>query len=155
MSVACVGRVHRTARTALATSTGTKLSVSRASLIPVSVEVSSLSFVRFRLLRPEVLTPCRQSNARCAWFTTVIKKKFRMPMSAVYGRIGRMSDAERPGAVHGECDGSLRYLDLSTGNYVDDNCGCGCHIKKREWYLPDFGPGPHKILWINNRQLRD
>ena len=62
-----------------------------------------------------------------------------MPMSAVCGRINRMSDTERSDAVHGECDGSLRYIDPSTGSYVDDNCGCGCHAEKREWYLSDFG----------------
>jgi hypothetical protein len=78
-----------------------------------------------------------------------------MPMSAVCGRISRMPDGERSGAVHGECDGSLRVLDPSTGSYVDDNCGCDCHVEKREWYLSDFGPGPHKILWINDRHIRD
>ena len=74
-----------------------------------------------------------------------------MPMSAVCGRISRMRETESSSAVHEECDGSLRYLDAASGNYVDEKCGCGCHVEKREWYLSDFGPGPHQILWINDR----
>jgi len=78
-----------------------------------------------------------------------------MPMSAVCGRISRMSDTERSGAVHGECDGSLRYLDPAIGDYIEGRCGCDCHVEKREWYLSDFGPGPHQILWVNNGRLQD
>jgi hypothetical protein len=44
-----------------------------------------------------------------------------MPMSAVCGRISRMPDGVGHDAVHGECDGSLRYLDPSSGTYVDDS----------------------------------
>jgi len=75
-----------------------------------------------------------------------------MPLSAVCARIGRLSDGDGQGdAVHGECDGTIRYLEHSTGSYVEGKCGCSCHIEKREWYLSDFGPGPHKILWVNDR----
>jgi hypothetical protein len=77
-----------------------------------------------------------------------------MPMSAVCGRINRIPDIDASIATHGDCGGTLRYLDPKTGVYFDDRCACDCHVEKREWYLSDFGPGPHEILWISDRQIR-
>jgi hypothetical protein len=75
-----------------------------------------------------------------------------MPHSAVCARSNRMS-GEDDG--HIDCAGSLRYLDAETGLYAEGRCECTCHVEKREWYLSDFGPPPHQILWIGTRQDLD
>jgi hypothetical protein len=74
-----------------------------------------------------------------------------MPLSAICARTNSISGAEAQGYGHLDCTKNLRYLDTETGDYVEDKCECGCHVEKREWYLSDFGPGPHTTLWINNR----
>jgi hypothetical protein len=65
-----------------------------------------------------------------------------------------MSEVGGQDKDHQECSGELRYLDAESGDYIEENCGCACHQEKREWYLSDFGPGPHQILWINDKYPR-
>jgi hypothetical protein len=72
-----------------------------------------------------------------------------MPQSALCARINRIPETDRQGAGHQDCAGDIRYLDIDSGDYIEAKCGCKCHVIKREWYLSDFGPGPHKTLWIN------
>ena len=75
-----------------------------------------------------------------------------MPQSAICARSNRISGTTGEGDGHIDCTGSLRYLDAETGLYVEGRCEWTCHIEKREWYLSDFGPPPHQILWIDTRQ---
>ena len=51
----------------------------------------------------------------------------------------------------GDFAGDLRYLDIESGEYIEGRCECPCHVEKREWYLSDFGPPPHRTLWINEK----
>jgi len=78
-----------------------------------------------------------------------------MPQSAICARINRMSDTEDKSWGHKDCPGDLRYLDIESGDYVEGKCGCDCHVEKRQWYLSDFGPPPHQILWINENMDLD
>lgn len=75
-----------------------------------------------------------------------------MSQSAICARLNRMSDRVGQGSGHLDCSGNIRYFEPETGDYVEDNCECSCHIEKREWYLSDFGPPPHKILWIDHQR---
>ena len=74
-----------------------------------------------------------------------------MSLSALCARANRISAMDGQGDYHLDCTGALRYLDAESGEYLEGECECSCHVEKREWYLSDFGPGPHKILWINDR----
>ena len=76
-----------------------------------------------------------------------------MPQSAVCARFNRMTDRIGEGSGHLDCTGNIRYLEAETGNYVEENCQCFCHVEKREWYLSDFAPPPHKILWIGQHRV--
>ena len=78
-----------------------------------------------------------------------------MPQSAVCARFNRLSDRIGQGSDHVDCTGNLRYLDPESGDYIEGNCECPCHIEKREWYLSDFGPPPHKILWIGQHRVQN
>ena len=78
-----------------------------------------------------------------------------MSLSAICARTNRISGIDGQGDGHLDCTKHLRYLDAENGDYVEDKCECACHVEKREWYLSDFGPGPHRILWINNRKAHD
>ena len=75
----------------------------------------------------------------------------QMPQSAICARSNRMSGTAGEGDGHIDCTGSLRYLDSEAGQYVETGCECVCHLEKREWYLSDFGPPPHQILWVGRR----
>ena len=75
-----------------------------------------------------------------------------MTQSAICARINRLIGVNGQGSGHQDCIGDIRYLDVETGDYVEEKCGCECHVEKREWYLSDFGPPPHEILLINDRQ---
>jgi hypothetical protein len=74
-----------------------------------------------------------------------------MSLSAICARANRISVMDGPDYGHLDCTIALRYLDAESGEYLEGACECACHVEKREWYLSDFGPGPHEILWINDR----
>lgn len=59
------------------------------------------------------------------------------------------------GDGHLDCVKNLRYLDAVSEDYIEGECECSCHAEKREWYLSDFGPAPHKFLRINSRRLSE
>ena len=75
-----------------------------------------------------------------------------MVQSAICARVNRMLDSVEPSFVHLDCTGSVRYLNPETSDYVESDCGCSCHTEKREWFLSDFGPPPHKTLWIGQHR---
>jgi hypothetical protein len=76
-----------------------------------------------------------------------------MSQSAICARMNHVYENDRQGSEHLDCAGNIRYLESETGDYVEDNCECFCHVEKREWYLSDFGPPPHKILWIGQHKV--
>jgi hypothetical protein len=78
-----------------------------------------------------------------------------MPRSAICARGRQLSDSEFIDNGHLDCTGHLRYLDPERGAYVESICECSCHVDKREWYLSDFGPPPHKILWVGNHRTNN
>ena len=75
-----------------------------------------------------------------------------MPQSAICARINRSTESMIQGSDHLDCTGELRYLDIESGDYIEGKCGCDCHVEKRQWYLSDFGPPPHKIMWITENR---
>jgi len=75
-----------------------------------------------------------------------------MSHSAICARANRISGNDTQSGGHQDCTKFLRYLDAETGEYAEGKCECSCHVDKRVWYLSDFGPSPHKTLWINHRQ---
>jgi hypothetical protein len=74
-----------------------------------------------------------------------------MTLSAICARSNRISGRDGQGDGHLDCTTILRYLEEKSGEYIEGECACSCHVEKREWYLSDFGPGPHNILWISDR----